>query len=205
MIASEDFSRLLSRHFCPVGSLTTEQTASLYGHYQLLELWNKKLNLTAIREAEDAVVRHYCESLFLGTLLPPVAVSVADIGSGAGFPGIPMSILRSDCRFALIESHRRKAVFLSEATRKCSNVQVLAERADEVKLGFDWAVCRAVKWEQALAPMIRMTGHVGFLTSEDEAAELTRAGGVNWQAPVRVPWGERRLAVLGSVSRETSI
>jgi len=187
-----------------VSSLTDNQIAALYRHCQLLELWNKKLNLTAIADAEDAVLRHYCESLFLGALLPPEAVSVADIGSGAGFPGIPMAVLRPDCQFTLIESHQRKAVFLREATRNCPRVQVLGERAEDVKLRFDWAVCRAVKWGQVVGTMARVACHAGFLIGQNDAVELVKTAGIDWHKPIRMPWGERRVVLIGSrVSRET--
>lgn len=198
MITREEFSRLLVRHFFPVGSLSEQQIGELYRHYQLLELWNKKLNLTAIRKAEQAVVRHYCESLFLGTLLPADPVSVADIGSGGGFPGIPMAILRPDCRFALIESHQRKAAFLREAVRPYSHVRVLAERAEDLKTRFDWAVCRAVKWRRIAGAMCRLAKHLGFLTGEAEAVELMQIPEIEWHQPIRLPWGERRVVVIGS-------
>ena len=92
------------------------------------------------------MLRHYCESLFVAIHLPEEPVSVLDVGPGAGFPGIPMAILRPDCRFTLAESHQRKAVFLREATRHLSNVRVAARRAEEAAGAFDWVVSRAVKW-----------------------------------------------------------
>ena len=194
MLTPEEFSTLLLHHFSVVGSLSPQQVCELYRHYEVLERWNRKLNLTAIREGADMVVRHYCESLFLGTLLPTGKTSIADIGSGAGFPGIPMAVFRSDCRFALIESHRRKAVFLQEATRDYANVRVLAERAECLEEHFDWAVCRAVKFDGSLA---RLAQRVGILTGEKEIEELRKFGAVNWEQPVRMPWGNRRVVLLG--------
>lgn len=193
MSKGASFPELLQRYF---SQISEAQVCQLYEHFKLLELWNRKLNLTAIRSVEEAVVRHYCESLFLGNLLPGGTYSVADIGSGAGFPGIPIAILRPDSRVTLIESHKRKAVFLSEATRSLANVRVLARRAEEVNERFDWAVCRAVKWSEALPELMRLASRVAFLTSEAEG-ELIKAAGVSWEEPVKLPWGERRIAVLG--------
>lgn len=194
MLTPEEFPDLLFHHFSIAGSLTPQQVSELYRHYQLLQRWNLRLNLTSIREAREIVVRHYCESLFLGTLLPAGEISVADIGSGAGFPGIPMAVLRSDCRFLLIESHRRKAVFLREATRDYANVRVLAERAERLDGQFDWAVCRAVKFDGSLA---RLARHLGILTGEQEIEELRKIKSLIWQEPIRVPWGDRRVVLLG--------
>jgi len=200
MLTPEEFSALLLRHFSLVGSISPEQVHKLYRHYRLLELWNCKTNLTAIREAGEIVVRHYCESVFLATLLPKGNASIADIGSGAGFPGIPMAVFRSDCRFALIESHQRKAVFLREATRDYANVRVLAARAESLEERFDWAVCRAVKFDAALG---RLAPRVAILAGEKGTEELKRLRAVTWQDPVRVPWGDRRVVLLGDVSRGT--
>src|ERR1700736_2752496 len=108
--------------------------------------WNKTINLTRIERVEEAVDRHYAESLFLGVNLPPGPLKIADVGSGAGFPGIPVAILRPNVSIALIESHQRKAVFLKEATRSLPNVTVISRRAEEIAESFDWIVSRAVSW-----------------------------------------------------------
>src|ERR1700682_5683540 len=108
--------------------------------------WNKTINLTRIERVEEAVDRHYAESLFLGSNLPPGRLSIADVGSGAGFPGVPIAILRPELSVFLIESHQRKAVFLKEATRGLPNVSVSSKRAEDLRQTFDWVVSRAVSW-----------------------------------------------------------
>ena len=105
----------------------------LEAHYRLLLLWNRTLNLSAITGLEEAVERHYCESLFLGAHLPPGSLAIVDIGSGAGFPGLPVAVLRPECSVTLIESHQRKAVFLREASRGLPGVRVVAKRAEDVR------------------------------------------------------------------------
>ena len=110
----------------------------------MLVRWNKRFNLTAIREETAIVERHYCESLFLGTHLSQGHLRIADVGSGAGFPGVPVAVQRPDCAVTLIESHQRKAVFLRESTRGLANVRVSCQRAEEVEDEFDWAISRAV-------------------------------------------------------------
>ena len=111
----------------PSVTSSEEQLGLLEQHYQLLARWNKRLNLTRITELEEAVRFHYCESLFVGRFLPPGPLKVADLGSGAGFPGIPLAVIRPDVEFVLIESDLRKAVFLREAARNLKNVKVLEE------------------------------------------------------------------------------
>src|SRR5678815_5908684 len=88
------FRELLARKFAPYGVLAVEQIDQLEAHYKLLVLWNARLNLTRIESVEEAVRLHYCESLFVGTRLPAGPLRIVDVGSGAGFPGIPIAILR---------------------------------------------------------------------------------------------------------------
>ncbi len=112
--------------------------------------WNKKLNLTRITDPKQAWERHYLESIRLAHQLPPGPLKIADVGSGAGFPGIPIAVVRPECQVTLIESRQRKAVFLREATRDLPNVRVLPMRAEDVKESFDWVVSRAVRPEDVL-------------------------------------------------------
>ena len=126
------FRDLLVREFAPYGSLTVAQLDALQAHYELLTQWNARLNLTRIESVEDAVRLHYCESLFAGTRLPAGPLHIADVGSGAGFPGIPIAILRPECVLTLIESHQRKGVFLREASRNLKNVKVVTDRSENL-------------------------------------------------------------------------
>ena len=102
----------------------------------------------------EAVQFHYCESLFLGRALPSGPLTVADFGSGAGFPGIPVAILRPDLHVVLIESDARKAVFLREATRELTNVEALVSRFEDCSRRFDWVVARAVAPKSVLASQL---------------------------------------------------
>ena len=132
--------------------LSAAQVAALQAHYELLLRWNQSLSLTTVTAIETAVTRHYGESLFLAAHLPPGALRIADIGSGPGFPGFPVAVLRPDSSVTLIESHQRKAVFLREATRGLPNVKVLPKRAEEVAERFDIAISRAVSYADSDSP-----------------------------------------------------
>ncbi len=191
------FGAVLKRNLGGILELPPAQVDLLFTHYELLTRWNQALNLTSIRTLEDAVVRHYCESLFLGLHMPREPVSVLDFGSGGGFPGIPLAILRPDCRITLAESHRRKAVFLREATRNWANVRVLAARTEEIGEPFDWVVSRAVRWEDVVKVAVRIGRRIALLLGDDDAQRAARTDGVRWSDPVRLPWGKRRVLLLG--------
>jgi 16S rRNA (guanine527-N7)-methyltransferase len=182
-------------------ALTAEQCAALEAHLELLLRWNRTMNLTAIRDREEAIERHYCESLFLGARLPAGQLSIADVGSGAGFPGFPVAVLRPDCTVTLIESHQRKAVFLREAARKQPNVRVLAQRAEEVKEGFDRVISRAVSYGDLAAVLKDLAPSADLLTGVEAPPEGL---GFVWEEAVALPWGNHRFLRTGrSVSRGT--
>ena len=159
------FRDLLLQRVSAFCQLSPAQLDQLEQHYELMLRWNKAINLTRIDGVEEAVDRHYAESLFLGSKLPMGPLTIADVGSGDGFPGLPVAVLRPECKITLIESHKRKAVFLKEASRSCSNVTVIAQRAEEVTQVFDWVVSRAVSWEDLqkctsnLAPKLALLGN----------------------------------------------
>jgi 16S rRNA (guanine527-N7)-methyltransferase len=169
-----DFKSLLEQEFSPYGSLTGDQIALLEQHYQLLLRWNQKMNLTRITSVEDAVRYHYCESLYLAHSLPAGTLRIVDVGSGGGFPGIPVAIYRPDCEVHLVESHQRKAVFLSEATRNLKNTRVLAMRSEDVGQTYDWMISRAVRPEDVLK--LELAPNISVLGTEGE----------------KLPWGESR-------------
>jgi 16S rRNA (guanine527-N7)-methyltransferase len=116
----------------------------------LLLEWNKKTNLTAITAPEDIAVKHYADSLSLLPHLGADAASLIDIGSGAGFPGVPIKILRPDIRLTLLDSLNKRALFLQELARRLglADVQIIHARAEDAADGlweaFDIAATRAV-------------------------------------------------------------
>jgi 16S rRNA G527 N7-methylase RsmG len=183
------FRELLLQRVSGFCQLSAIQLDELQQHYELMLHWNKTINLTRIEGIEAAVDRHYAESLFLGSNLPAGPLTIADVGSGAGFPGIPIAIFRPELSVSLIESHQRKAVFLKEATRRLPNVTVLSKRAEEVRQEFDWVVSRAVSWRdlQGLT-LARRWGLIG-----------TEAPGIG----IPLPWANDQRVVL--VSRETRV
>jgi 16S rRNA (guanine527-N7)-methyltransferase len=174
---AEDFKSLLATEFAKYQVLSDVQLETLTAHYELLCKWNKKLNLSRIRDVREAVELHYCESLYLGRLLPAGSLRIVDVGSGGGFPGVPVAVLRPECEVDLVESDQRKAAFLREACHGLKNLRVIADRAGNCTKRYDWIISRAVRPEVVRA-----------LPLAANSALLTTSAG-----PVKIPWGEKRF------------
>jgi 16S rRNA (guanine(527)-N(7))-methyltransferase RsmG len=185
------FRELLAAEFRPYGELTDHQLSALESHYELLLKWNKRLNLTRIVNLEEAVRFHYCESLLLAQALPAGPLTIADLGSGAGFPGIPLAVLSPMASVTLIESDNRKAVFLREATRELHNTEVAMMRFESCQRHFDWCVSRAVAPEKVLSSGLAQ--NFALLMAPDAAPVGS--------AITNLPWGRSRALVI--VSRGT--
>ena len=157
------------------------------------------MNLTTVKPGSEIVIRHYCESLFFGLHLPAAseAISILDLGSGAGFPGFPMAVLKPSWHVRLVESNQRKAVFLRESARDLENVSVSAERFEKVSANADWIVARAVDHKEILAAIPRLATHVGLMLGEDDFSSVVSDSRIAWDKPVRLPWGDRKLCVYG--------
>jgi 16S rRNA (guanine527-N7)-methyltransferase len=185
--------------------LSESQIAQLYGHYELLIRWNQRMNLTTVKPGPEMVIRHYCESLFFSAHLPAAqnTISVLDVGSGAGFPGVPMAILKPKWRVTLLESSQRKAVFLRESSRHLSNLSVSAERVEQSMAQADWVVARAVDPQEVLLNIPRLAPNVGLMLGEDDFSSIRSNERIAWAEPVRLPWGDRKVCVYGKFSRET--
>jgi len=198
------FESLLIQNLCGVCKLTKRQIRLLADHYELLLQWNRRMNLTSLRHPEEIVIRHYCESLLLGTVLPSGPLRIIDLGSGAGFPGFPVAVLRPDCAVTLLEAQSRKCVFLRESSRELPNVSVVEQRMETVKSHFNWATSRAVSWKSLKTQLPRLADNVALLIGESDAERIRGEAGFLWSEPILLQWGDRRVILKGSVSRETS-
>jgi len=145
-------------------------------YLDLLLKWNARTNLTAIRDPEEIVQRHFGESLFTGIHLAqrlPPSATILDLGSGAGFPGLPIQLLHPTLKITLAESQNKKSTFLREVIRTLNlPTQVHAARAETLppNLLFDAITLRAVdNMPQALAvakPRLAPSGILAVLTTE---------------------------------------
>ena len=117
----------------------------MYRHWQLMLKWNARTNLTAIRKDSEALLKHYADSVVMVNILPPSG-SVLDVGSGGGFPGVPLAIVRPDLTWRLLEPRQKRVSFLKATVARLGlkNVEVIAARSDETPTSTsDLAVTRA--------------------------------------------------------------
>lgn len=110
------------------------QVQQIQQYTKTLLKWNEQVNLTAIRDPLEILYRHFCESMYGATLLPVENCRLADVGSGGGFPGIPLKIIRPDLQVFLVESNIKKATFLAEVIRELElrETRVLVSRFEEL-------------------------------------------------------------------------
>jgi 16S rRNA (guanine527-N7)-methyltransferase len=137
---------LLKPYLSPTETVPDALYSQLSTYLDLLLKWNSRTNLTAIRAPEEIVQRHFGESLFAGQHLGPYA-TLLDFGSGAGFPGLPIAILRPDFKVTLAESQNKKATFLREVVRSLHlSVEIWPSRVETMPESrkFDVVTLRAV-------------------------------------------------------------
>lgn len=176
ILSTERITQLLEPYLEPIPTILAGQL-SLY--LDLLLKWNARTNLTAIREPEEIVRRHFGESLFAGVHLPK-ASTLLDFGSGAGFPGLPIQLLRPELAVTLAESQNKKATFLREAVRTLGlKTMIWADRVEAMPAShqFDIVTLRAVDYMAvalaAAEPRVRPGGIMAVLAaSSGDPAEI---------------------------------
>jgi 16S rRNA (guanine527-N7)-methyltransferase len=203
----------------PPASLTDAQLEQVSPYLDLLLRWNARINLTAVRDPESIVTRHFGESFFAARqLLKKLEAGgrgqeagarkqerAIDLGSGAGFPGLPLKIFAPGLALTLIESSQKKAVFLKEAVRTLAltGVDVFAGRAEDFAATADLVTLRAVeRYERALSAAARLVapgGRLALLIGSPQAARTPQLlAGFGWQAPVAIPQSSRRVLLVGT-------
>jgi 16S rRNA (guanine(527)-N(7))-methyltransferase GidB len=143
-----------------IPSLTDKQCDKFVAYYHLLTDWNARMNLTAITSAEDAAKKHFADSLASLSLISPEA-RIADIGTGAGFPGVPLLIMRPDIRLTLVDSLQKRITFLEVLLKELDlSAECIHARAEDFgrlpayRGQFDLTVTRAVS---SLPVLIELT------------------------------------------------
>lgn len=184
---------LFARCVAPFGVEPTPELADRLEIYaRLLVEWNQKMNLTAITDPVGVAVKHFADSLTVAPLLPAGEFTLIDVGTGAGFPGVPLALLRPDCRLTLLDSLNKRLVFLEEVCRQLDlPVTLIHARAEEggrrpdLREQYDVAVARAVAAMPVLCeyclPFVRVGGRFLALKGPDadwERAEASRGIGV---------------------------
>ena len=177
-VTLERMAALLRVYYPEPTPLLLEQLST---YLDLLLRWNARTNLTAIREPEEIVRRHFGESLFVAVNLPACS-TLLDLGSGAGFPGLPIQLARPELRVTLAESQNKKASFLREVVRTLGlATEVWADRVERMpdERVFDVVALRAVD-NPAIALQLALQrigerGLVAHLTSSPEVEGVTMA------------------------------
>ena len=191
--------------------LSPTQLQNISTYIDLLLRWNPRINLTAIRQPEEIVTRHFGESLFAARhLFPqcrperPRSCTAIDVGSGAGFPGIPIKIWAPEIDLTLIESNQKKATFLREVTRTITltNVNVFPGRAEDYPSPpADLVTLRAVDRFETSLPvatgLVAPGGRLALLISELQVSrgkELTPT--LAWEVPRPIPHSSSRVLAI---------
>lgn len=195
--------------------LSANLAGQLQAYLDLLRRWNARMNLTAVRDPDQIVARHFGESLFAarvledaGALASPgtVPLKLADVGSGAGFPGVPIKLAVPAVHLTVIESRNKKATFLRELIRTLGlrDAEVFRGRAKDWGYTADIVTLRAVeKFENALenaAALVKWGGKICLLIGADQVATAQARLGQRWwfSPPAPIPASDQRVVLVGN-------
>jgi 16S rRNA (guanine527-N7)-methyltransferase len=183
------------------------QILQIQQYIRILLAWNEKIDLTAIRDPLEILYRHFCESMFAGISVPLEHGRLADVGSGGGFPGLPLKILRPGLHIFLVESNIKKATFLAEVVRELglTETQVLVSRYEELGeelAPLDYVCTRALgKFSSFLtwagSETIAAKQVILWIGARD-LDEIQKIKGWDWREPTPVPHSLRRLLLVGT-------
>jgi len=202
-IAEATIRRALGEFQIPVDE---KQVLLIQEYMKILRHWNEKLNLTAIRDPLEILYRHFCESMFGVGAIPVDKGRLADVGSGAGFPGVPLKIARPELELFLVESNIKKGTFLAEVARQLelSNARVLINRYEELGeevAPLDTACSRAVgeypsflTW--AASPQVN-AGRVALWIGGRDLDQARKSKFWEWREPILIPQSLQRYILVG--------
>ncbi len=183
------------------------QVLKIQQYINILLAWNAKVNLTAIRNPLEILYRHFCESLYARVAVPVETGRLADVGSGAGFPGLPLKIFCPNLQVFLIESSIKKATFLAEVIRELglTDARVLVNRYEELSeevAPLDFVCSRAVG---EFGPLLEWAGskrvaakQVILWIGARDLQGIQQFRSWEWREPILVPHSLRRLLLVGA-------
>ena len=200
-------NEMIARELRPYGATASARLCEQIRIYvDLLLRWNQRTSLTTVTDPEGIVRFHFGESLLAVTAVPIRHGRLADVGSGAGFPAVPIRMVSEDLNVILIESNQKKATFLSEIVRELqlANVDVRRSRMEEIDFSrdtVDFVTARAIgidgeflDWSRkALNP----NGSIVLWLGEESAREVSRDASWKWADSIRIPQSERRVVLHG--------
>jgi 16S rRNA (guanine527-N7)-methyltransferase len=186
--------------------LSVIQIEQVQKYISLLLLWNQKISLTSIENPQELVSRHFGEGFFGVKFIENRACRLADVGSGAGFPGLALKIALPELQVLLIEQDTRKATFLNEVIRALNLTGAKVLRSPYEALapdiaGFDAIVARAVGDHKSLlkwtAPRLSESGHAVLWIGAEDAARLSELPTWKWHVPLAIPNSKNRVLLSG--------
>ena len=166
--------------------ITDEQLEKFYRYMELLLEWNEKINLTAITETDEVILKHFIDSMTVFKYLVE-SKNIIDVGTGAGFPGIPIAIMNQNKNITLLDSLNKRIIFLNEVCSelKINNIKTYHGRAEEFghnkqhREKYDIAISRAVAnmttLVEYLIPFIKVGGRCICMKGNDIEEELEQA------------------------------
>jgi 16S rRNA (guanine527-N7)-methyltransferase len=198
----------LPRLLAPYGVDVSDELAALIVRYvSILTYWNKKVNLTSVRDEEAVVQRHFGESFFAARVVGgDLRGRLADVGTGAGFPGLALKLLRPELHVLLVESNTKKVAFLAEVQRHLglAGVEILRKQLKDVWIPagtLDFVTARAVgRFDELLAwahGALNGDGRLLLWLGAADASHITANTAWNWEAPVPIPLSQRRCILAG--------
>ncbi|HXQ98235.1 MAG TPA: 16S rRNA (guanine(527)-N(7))-methyltransferase RsmG [Candidatus Limnocylindrales bacterium] len=190
--------------------LSDLQVLQIQNYLGILVFWNHKFNLTSVEDPQEIVSRHFGESFFCAKFMPAEKSRLADVGSGAGFPGLALKIVRPDTEVFLIEQDTRKAAFLNEVARTLhlESVKVLRTHYETLNPDFgdfDAVIARAIGNHKTLlrwaSPRLSPSGRVILLLGLEDATKLTHLKDWHWSQPHPMPQSSKRVIIVGNVTK----
>jgi len=190
--------------------LSPIQIGQVQKYISLLLLWNQKISLTSIENPQELVSRHFGESFLGSNFIENRACRLADVGSGAGFPGLALKIVLPELQVFLIEQDTRKATFLNEVIRALNLTDAKVLRSPYEALApeiasFDVIVARAVGDHKSLlkwaAPRLNESGQAVLWIGAEDAARLSELPSWKWRLPLALPNSKNRVLLSGVPAR----
>lgn len=208
VVISNESIRLWMAPFA--NKLTAIEIDQIQKYISLLLLWNQKVSLTSIEDPQELISRHFGEGFFGARLVENGACRLADVGSGAGFPGLALKIALPNMQVFLIEQDTRKATFLNEVVRALNleGVKVLRSPYEALPpeiANFDVIVSRAVGDHKSLlkwaSPRLSELGQAVLWIGAEDAARLSTLSTWRWQIPHAIPNSKNRVLLVGVPAR----
>ena len=198
----------IARNLKPYGvTCTPPLCEQIRAYVSLLLQWNRKISLTTVTDPSEIVKFHFGESMFAASSVPILSGRLADIGSGPGFPGLPIRMAVTELDLTLIESNTKKATFLAEVIRtiKLDHVTVFRGRMNDLGADiapFDFVTARAFGQHDELLHWahdhLADKGRIVLWLGADDAALLSQKPLWSWQPPLHIPGSQRRYLLIGS-------